>query len=69
MALDSMPDKLMAFLKKDKVFISKKNYFNEIAKAHGKGKFSKIKGGICNISIEVGYICNIFPRNSTNSFQ
>ena len=29
---------------------------------HGKGKFAKIKGSICNILIEKGNICNILPR-------
>ena len=29
---------------------------------HGKEKFSKIKGSICNIPIETSNICNILPR-------
>ena len=28
---------------------------------HGKGEFAKIKGSICNISIETSNICNILP--------
>ena len=28
---------------------------------HGKGKFAKIKGSICNIPIEAANMCNIFP--------
>ena len=29
---------------------------------HGQGKFSKIKGSICNIHTEPTNICNILPR-------
>ena len=29
---------------------------------HGKGEFTKNKGSICNIPIEVANICNILPR-------
>ena len=28
---------------------------------HGKSKFSKIKGSICNTPIEFAVICNILP--------
>ena len=28
---------------------------------HGKGEFSKIKGGICDIIIELTNICDILP--------
>ena len=36
--------------------------FKKIAKMHGKGEFSNIKGRICNIPIEPANICNILPR-------
>ena len=29
---------------------------------HGKAEFANIKGSICNIPIEVAFICNILPR-------
>ena len=32
-----------------------------ISQRHGKGEFSKIKGGICNIIIELTNICDILP--------
>lgn len=35
---------------------------------HEKVKFSKIKGGICNISIEVAYIYNISPRPTVSNW-
>ena len=34
---------------------------------HGKGEFSKIKGSICNIPIEVANVCNILPRPSVSN--
>ena len=33
---------------------------------HGKGEFSKIKGSICNIPIEVANVCNFLPRPSVS---
>ena len=29
---------------------------------HGIGEFAKIKGSICNISIEAANVCNVLPR-------
>ena len=55
------------FFIKEKVLISKRILFKKIATTHGKGKFSKIKGSICNISIEVAYICNISPRPTVSN--
>ena len=34
---------------------------------HGKGKFSKIKGSICNIPIEAANTCNILPRPAVSN--
>ena len=61
-ALDPTPDGWKNFKKLEKVLISKRILFKEIALMHGKGEFSKIKGSICNSSIETANICNILPR-------
>ena len=34
---------------------------------HGEGGFSKIIGSICNIRIEVSYICNVLPMPAVSS--
>ena len=34
---------------------------------HGKSKFSKIKGSICNIPIEAANTCNILPRPAVSN--
>ena len=34
---------------------------------HGKGEFSKIKGSICNASIETANVCNILPRPAVSN--
>ena len=34
---------------------------------HGKGAFSKIKGSIYNILIEVANVCNILPKPSVSN--
>ena len=52
MAFDPIPDQLKYFKKLEKVLSSKRILFKKIATMHGKGEFSKIKGGICNIPIE-----------------
>ena len=64
MALDSILDKLKELKKKKqkKIRISKRTLFMKIAVMHGKDKFSKIKGSICNIPIEAANTCNILPR-------
>ena len=39
--------------------------FNKLEKTvimHGKGEFYKIKGRICNMSIEASNICNVLQR-------
>ena len=36
---------------------------------HGKGEFYKIKGSICNISIEASNICNVLQRLAVPSDQ
>ena len=36
--------------------------FKKIPVFHGKVDFSKIKGSVCNIPMEVENICNILPR-------
>ena len=62
MTLDSMPNKLKDFFKKEKVLISKIILFKKMAMTHGKGKFSTITGSDCNIHIELEIIYNISPR-------
>ena len=47
LALDPILDEL------EKVLISKRIFFKKRATIYGKGKFSKIKGIICNIAIEM----------------
>ena len=67
MALSSIPDILKDLKKLDKVLISKRILFKKIAMMHGKGEFSKIKGSIYNIPIEVANVCNILPRPSVSN--
>ena len=62
MALDPISDQLKYLKKLEKVLISKSISFKKTAIIHRKGEFSKIKGSICNIPIEVSSICNILPR-------
>ena len=47
---------------KKKFFFFKWVRYKKIAIMHGKGKFAKIKGSICNIPIETANMCNILPR-------
>ena len=67
MALDPIPDELRCLRKLEKVLISKKLLFKKLAIMHGKGEFSKIKGSICNIPVEVANICNILPRPAVSN--
>ena len=60
--LDSIPDELKDLKKLEKILISKRIIFKKIAIMHRKGEFAKIKGSICNISIETANTCNILPR-------
>ena len=62
MALSLIPDILKDLKKLEKVLISKRILFKKIAIMHGKGEFSKIKGSIFNIPIEVANVCNTLPR-------
>ena len=41
--------------------------FKKIAIMHGKGEFSKFKGNIWNIRVEVANVCNILPRSSVSN--
>ena len=71
MALSPIPDILKDLKKLEKVnlikLISKRILSKKIAIIHGKGEFSKIKGSICNIPIEVENVCNILPRTSVSN--
>ena len=67
MAIFPIPDILKDLKKLEKVLISKRILFKKIAIMHGKGEFSKIKGSICNIPIEVENVCNILPRTSVSN--
>ena len=67
MALSPIPDILKDLKKLEKVLISKRILSKKIAITHGKGEFSKIKGSICNIPIEVANVCNILPRPSVSN--
>ena len=67
MAIFPIPDILKDLKKLEKVLISKRILFKKIAIMHGKGEFSKIKGSICNIPIEVANVCNILPRPSVSN--
>ena len=60
-------NKLKDLKKLEKVLISKRILFNKIAIMHGKGEFSKIQGGICNVPIETANVCNILPRPSVSN--
>ena len=52
MTLDPLRDQLNYFNKLEKVVISKRSLFKEIAIMHGIDEFYEIKGNICNIFIE-----------------
>ena len=65
MSLDPIPDKLKDFKKLETILISKRIIFKKIM--HGKGEFAKIKGSICNISIETSNICNILSRPANSN--
>ena len=67
MALSPIPDILKDLKKLEKILISKRILSKKIAITHGKGEFSKIKGSICNIPIEVENVCNILPRTSVSN--
>ena len=67
MALSPIPAILKDLKKLEKVLISKRILSKKIAITHGKGEFSKIKGSICNIPIEVENVCNILPRTSVSN--
>ena len=58
MALDPTTDELKHFKK----IISKMILFKKIAIMHGKGEFSKTKGGICSIPIEAANIYIFYQR-------
>ena len=67
MALSPIPDSLKDLKKIEKVLISKRILFKKTAITYGKDEFSKIKGSICNIPIEVANVCNIMPRSSVSN--
>ena len=67
MALSPIPDFLKDLKKLEEVLISKRILFKKIAMMHGKGQFSKIKGIICNIPIEVANVYNTLPRPSVSN--
>ena len=51
-----------AFKKTRKVLIFERILFHKVTIMHGKGKFCRIKGSICNVPAEAANICNILPR-------
>ena len=62
MSSDSIPDEIKDLNKFKKILISKRIAFKKIAIMHRNEEFAKLKGSICNISIETASICNILPR-------
>ena len=62
-SLDYIPDELkdLKKKKKEKQLISKRMILKKEI-MHGKGKFTKINGSICNIPIEAANIWNILAR-------
>ena len=67
MALSPIPDILKDLKELEKVLISKRISFKKIAIMHGKGQFSKIKGSVCSMPIEVANVCNILPKPSVSN--
>ena len=61
MSLDPIPDELKDLRKLEKILISKRMIFKNIAIMLEKVEFGKIKGIICNIPIESANISNILP--------
>ena len=67
MALDPTLDELEKLNKLEKVVISKSILFKKTVIMHEKCKFSKIKGRICNVPVEIANIWNILPRRAVSS--
>ena len=61
MAQDLMRDELRHLKELENALISKTVLFKKTATMHRKSEFSKIKGSICNISIETANMWNILP--------
>ena len=53
--------------RREKVLISGRTLLNEIGIMHGKGEFLKIKGNICNVSVETESVSNVLPRPVNNN--
>ena len=58
---------LLHLRKLEKVLISKRILFKKVEIMHGKGKFAKIKGNICNIPLETDTVSNVFRRPINNN--
>ena len=67
MAQDLMPDELRNLKELENALISKRILFKKIATMHRKSEFSKIKGSICNISIETANMLNILPIQAVSN--
>ena len=61
------PNQLQNLRNHEKVLISKRILFKKVEIMHGKGKFAKIKGNICNIPVETDTVFNALPRPINNN--
>ena len=46
----------------ERILVCQRILFKKVLIMHGKGEFSEIKGGICNVPIETSNICKVLPR-------
>ena len=46
----------------ERILVCQRILFKKVLIMHGKGEFSKIKGGICNVPMETSNICKVLPR-------
>ena len=61
------PKPLQHLRKLEKVLISKRILFKNVEIIHGKEKFAKIKGNICNIPVEADTVSNVLQRPINNN--
>ena len=61
------PKQLQNLRKLEKALISKRILFKKVAIMRRKGEFSKIKGNICNITVQTETVGNVLPRPINNN--
>ena len=59
--VETAPKQLKNLRKLEKLLISKRILLKKKLIMHGKREFSKIKGKVCNISVETDTPCNVLP--------